>query len=77
MTRFCGFPPTEKASGDFEEMSLLAANRSVKRTSRSESRNRYHDDVGRRGDNPEAARQRWWRVAEIGSLAAATNYPSR
>jgi NAD(P)H-dependent flavin oxidoreductase YrpB (nitropropane dioxygenase family) len=24
MTRFCGFPPTEKASGDFEEMSLLA-----------------------------------------------------
>ena len=24
MTRLCGFPPTEKASGDFEEMSLLA-----------------------------------------------------
>jgi len=24
MTRFCGFPPTEKASGDFEEMSWLA-----------------------------------------------------
>jgi enoyl-[acyl-carrier protein] reductase II len=24
MTRFCGFPPTSGASGDFEEMSLLA-----------------------------------------------------
>ena len=24
MTKFCGFPPTEHAKGDFEEMSLLA-----------------------------------------------------